>query len=222
MSIFLFIFLHIAGVRSGLLCFYAIAVLGIIYYIYTEKKYVIGISLLVAFFAFPILLIAFLPSAQLKIETTLVDIKGFSDPKNANLHSLHNRLFSYKISADVWAKDWVFGSGMGNLEREIAVEYTRNYTFIHFDKWLMPHSQFLYYGAGGGILACLYFCFSFYVPLFMNHNYKNKLLLIHYIIATISFLFEATLETQVGTAYVVTFVFLPLYFAGNNRSADNT
>ncbi len=43
-SLFLILFLHIAGVRSGLLSFYLVTGLSIIYYTFTKKRYILGIE----------------------------------------------------------------------------------------------------------------------------------------------------------------------------------
>ncbi len=221
-SIFLILFLHIAGVRSGLLSFYLVTGLSIIYYSFTQKKYILGASLLSFCLMFPILTFFILPSAKQKVQTTISDLQSFKKGYNANFHSLHNRVISYDVGLKVWADDIWFGAGIGNLKREVNKKYVHHYDFMRFEKRLMPHNQYIRYGAAFGIIGFLIFLFSFYFPLFYNQNYKHVLLLIHYVIVSISFLFEGTLETQLGAAYVLTFILFPIYFFNRAKTCPPT
>lgn len=218
MGIFLIVFSHLSGVRSGLLAFYVIIGLAVLYFIIKEKKIVLGLSIAGGTIMLIVCMVLFSPRVQQKIKTTFEDLETFDDKNEANYNSLHNRVVSYEVGMMVWEKGKIFGVGSGNLEREVYTIFSKDFQHIFLEKRIMPHSQYIYYGAAYGIVGLCIFLFSFYAPLFMNKNYKDLLFTIHYIIISISFLVEATLETQLGSLFCFVFIFFPLYFLGNNES----
>ena len=217
MGIFLIIFSHLSGVRSGLLAFYVIVGLAVLYFIIKEKRIALGLSIAGGTIMLIVCMVLFSPRVQQKIKTTFEDLETFDDKHEANFNSLHNRVVSYEVGMKVWEKGKWFGVGSGNLEREVYIIFSKYYDHIFLPKRIMPHSQYIYYGAAYGIIGLCLFLFSFYYPLFTSHNYKNSLFGIHYIIISISFLVEATLETQLGSLFCFVFIFFPLYFLGNNE-----
>lgn len=222
MSLFLVIFAHISGVRSGLLSLYILISLSILYFIFKRKKYLLGGGILIISCLIPIITFLFVPSVKTKINITIEDLNSMNKEKDANRYSLHNRIISYKVGLKIWEEDVLFGVGSGNLHRKVLKTYIHHYDSIYPEKRILPHNQYIYIGASLGIVGLAIFLFSFYYPLLMNENYKNTLLMIHYIIISISFLAESTIETQLGTAYTLTFIFLPLFFMEKNVTIPPT
>ena len=89
--------------------------------------------------------------------------------------------------------------------------YNRDHPTIAEQNQIIPHNQFIYYLAATGILGVLIFCASFFYPLLYVWKEKIFSAMVNYIIATLSFMVEPTLETQLGVAVAVTFILLPLW-----------
>ncbi|MCP4521476.1 MAG: O-antigen ligase family protein [Cytophagales bacterium] len=204
--LFLILFIHISGVRSGLLSFYSTVGLGTIYFMIRQKKYILGIGIIATLLFTPLIAYKTLPSVQQKVETTLVDLNSLENEYNANFQSLHNRIVSYKVGWRVFKENPILGTGVGNFKRACLTVYARQFSFIHLNKRLHPHNQFLYVAGSMGIVGLLLFCILFYAPLWKFKLYKHSLILIFYFIMTISFLSEATLSTQLGTTFCMVFV----------------
>lgn len=211
-AILLITFLHISGVRSGILAFYALTSTYIIYIILKFRKYKLAISLFVISVIVGTLCYNFVPSVNEKIANTVKDIKKsplFNDSANvdmndANVYSLTGRIYSYKVGMEIFINKPFTGVGIGNLRKETQRHYQLNYPLI--TNYLLPHNQFIRYLAAFGIIGFIIFLLCFYYPLIKNRY--NTLLWGHYLIISISFLVEGTLETQLGISIVLLFLYL--------------
>ena len=84
----------------------------------------------------------------------------------------------------------------------------------------MPHNQYIFTMVGFGAVGTLIFYFGFYGILFFK-PYRNDLIIcIQFLIVSISFLFETTLETQLGNNFSLSFLIIPLYFLISNDGRE--
>ena len=206
----LFVFLHLLAVRSGLLAFYVLLMLALAYSLFVNKMLRSGLLLALLLVLVPILSFLFLPTFKEKLHNTLYDLSQRHDETKANNYSLTGRLYSYRVGVAVWQQRPVIGWGMGHMQPALQQTYKSLFPGIRPEAYLIPHNQFLYYlGLLGGI-GLIIFLVSFYYPLGAYFRQADVLYGIHYFIITLSFLFEPTLETQVGLIYSLIFILLPL------------
>jgi O-antigen ligase len=92
----------------------------------------------------------------------------------------------------------------------ISHTYQSLYPGIRPQAYRIPHNQFLYYLGLLGAVGLMVFLVCFYYPLWAYFRQADVLLPVHYLIVSVSFLFEPTLETQVGLLYCLLFMLLPL------------
>lgn len=207
-GILLFTFLHIFSVRSGLLAIYVLILIEFYKFIFIKKQYKTGVlslffSLLIGFTTFLLS-----PTIRNKVENTRSDISN-SGNGNINNQSLGSRMASCHIALDIAdSTSWLMGSGLGDL-RDLS-DYMWYTKYPDVTKKIIPHNQFLFYLAATGIIGLLAFVFCLLFPLLYNSNYKHPLLSIHYIIMFIALMFEAFFQTQLGVAYCLIFILLPL------------
>jgi O-antigen ligase len=209
-TLFLFAFLHVLAVRSGLAAFYAVVLLALAYGVRARRTRKLALALGLLLLLVPVLSFLFLPTFKEKLNYTLYDLAQRHDQTKANNYSLTGRLYSYKVGLAVWQQRPLIGWGMGNIQPAIRHTYQSLFPGIGPQAYRIPHNQFLYYlGLLGGIgLFC--FLVSFYYPLWAYWRQADVLLSVHYLIISVSFLFEPTLETQVGLLYGLLFALLPL------------
>ncbi|MBW8051696.1 MAG: O-antigen ligase family protein [Cytophagales bacterium] len=208
MLITLFIFLHFLAVRSGLLAFYALAFSYTLFYIIKKKAncfiilFILLSSPIISYFA--------IPTFQNKFQNTVTDLAKIENKSTISDYSVSSRIVSYKAAFELIKKKPLTGTGIGNIKREMAKIYIAKFPYIKKHRRLMPHNQYLRYLVGFGIIGLSIFLFSFYYPLIYQYNYKNLILLTHYLIISISFLFEGTLNTQLGLNFTLIFILVPL------------
>ncbi len=206
-TIFLFIGIHILTVRSGLVCLYlAIAVLGV-RFIWLTKRYILLLGLFGFIFLVPSLAYYFVPSVQNKIHYALYDLEQFRGGKGSN-YSDSERIGSILAGLKVGNDNPVLGCGYGDLDRDVNIAYRE--VFPQEKEPKIPHNQYVMTYAGLGIVGlCLFICATFY-PVFYQKNYKDSIFLGLNVILICSFLAEATIETQAGTAMYCLFLCMGL------------
>jgi O-antigen ligase len=223
-GIFIFIFLHILSVRSGLLAFYISVFVIILSYIFQKKKYLNGIVLLSLMVITPILMYFAVPTIRNKIDYMIRDISIFMNMKGkgnkANDYSDSNRLLSIKLGIELGNTSPWIGLGLGDVRNEIFKAYTTKYPKVREDRRLIPHNQFVYvYMAVGGI-GLLLFCFFCFYPLFLKSSYSGILFISTNTIFISSYLSESTLENQLGVYLFITF-YLITYFIDRETNQQN-
>lgn len=213
-SVFLFIFLHILSVRSGLLGMYFTVFILLAYLLKKGSKKIV-IPVFLGLLLLPVLSYFVAPTFRNKVSNTIEDLKRINNDHSANDYSLAGRIVSYKVAWEIIKENPFTGIGQANLKSEVKQTYSEEFPQIEDDGTgiLLPHNQFLLILASTGISGLIIFSVFFYAPLFINRNYRNPLISVPYVIITVSFLFEGTLETQTGSLIALVFIFLPLYHA---------
>lgn len=215
-SLFLFLFLHLLSVRSGLLAFYILTLVIAFGYALKTKKYkFVGIALL-TFAMLPVISFFTIGTFKNKVANTLEDLHNTKYEYYANFHSLTARVFSYKVAWHLIQENPVVGVGIGNLEREVQKTYIENYSEIVPAWRIKPHNQYINYLTAFGIVGLSLFMIGFYGVLFYKKYRTNLILLVNFLIISISFLFESTLETQLGGNFAICFLIIPLYYIIGN------
>ncbi|MCB0533634.1 MAG: O-antigen ligase family protein [Lewinellaceae bacterium] len=204
-TIFLFVFIHVLAVRSGLLTLYAAIVVLLIRHILKTQYYKPALAVLLALFLLPIGAYFAFPSLQSKLDYMRYDLMMYSSNGGA-YYADSGRITSLKVGWDIWERYPVFGAGAGNLKREVQQEFDAHYP--GFEQALMPHNQFLFVAAGTGVVGLVLFLYAFFYPLFYRKNYRNDLLLAFYTISFTAFLIEHTIENSLGVGFFVFFLTL--------------
>jgi O-antigen ligase len=217
-GIFLFIFLHIYSVRSGLLSLYFIIFWELIQYIFIKKQFkkaIIGLLLILGIGSITMWMS---PTVRNKVANSTKDIETIKNNGSANNQSLASRLISYKNAFQIASESSVlFGCGLGDIEdinnQIFAVKYPE------IDKKILPHNQFLFFYAAIGLIGLLCFMICFYYPLSVNFLRTNRIIFTQYILMSTFFIVEAPLETQLGVGFSLLFLLLPMQESNNHLTS---
>ncbi|MEI6311849.1 MAG: O-antigen ligase family protein [Bacteroidota bacterium] len=217
----LVICIHVLSVRSGILslyiCLMAIASYIIIYY----KKYLLGLCIITFIIIAPIVSYSLIPSVQNKINYMLWDLDQMKN-NNAKNYSDAERITSIVAGWKIVQKHPLIGVGTGDLKQKMNQVYEQDYKWLANKNRKMPHNQWVWLWASNGILGVLSLLFSILYALFYRKQYKNILLICFFIITISSFLYEHTLQTQVGVAfYVVSLLIMLNYLRGKENVDEN-
>lgn len=207
LSIYLFVFLHLLSVRSGLVVLYTSIFLMGLRFIFYSRRYLLGFTLVLCLAFLPILAFYTIPSLQQKIRYSLYDMDQYRKGNIANL-SDSERLISIKAGLALAKRNLWIGQGAGDLKKEVKKYYEENHSQISHPK--LPHNQLISVLAGTGIIGLSLFLFAFFFPLWYNRNYKNEFLLVLYVIVFFSFFVENTIENAIGVAFFCLFLLIGL------------
>lgn len=213
-TIFLFVFIHILSVRSGLLILYLSIFLLVFRFIFISQKFFLGLGMIVGLCIFGFFALETIPSLKSKVNYMRYDFEQYLKGNNQN-YSDAERLISMEAGIKIGNQNPVFGVGAGDLKSEVSVLYKKDFPEISKPK--MPHNQLISVYAGSGILGLAIFLFAFFYPLWYRKNYQDILFTILHLIVFCSFFMENTLETAVGVAFYILFLLFGLnYLNGKN------
>lgn len=210
LSSFLFIFIHVFSVRSGLLALYAVITVELLQIILVKKQTKLALiaALAIGFTGGITLFVS--PTVRNKIANTAQDIQVVKENKSANNQSLASRMISYKNALQIAKENSIWwGCGLGDIQDLNNEIFAKQYPEV--TKKILPHNQFLFYFAALGLIGLLLFILLFYYPLFYQKAWQSPILLVQYTILSFAFMFEAPLENQLGVAFSIIFILLPLH-----------
>jgi O-antigen ligase len=211
MTAFLFVFIHILSVKSGIVCLYFALGVLLLRYIYVSKKILLGGALLLALMLLPLLAYHSIPSLKQKIGYMTYDLMQYQKGAGG-IYADSGRITSLKVGLELFQRSPIFGVGAGNLDREVRHLYAEKYP--DYVQALMPHNQFLFVMAGTGLFGFFFLVVAFFVPLFYRQAYRHFFFLGFYMISLMAFILEHSIENAAG---VGTFVFFVVVVLGSCR-----
>ncbi len=214
-SAFLFLFLHLLSVRSGLAAFYITAGILILHKAWMSRRYFAGMAMIALMAAVPLIAYYTIPSFKAKIDYSLYDRWVRQQDMSQSEYSDGARVMSLKVGLEIGREHPLLGIGAGNLRQEVKNRYALKFEEPIEPK--MPHNQFVSVFAGTGILGLVLFLIAFFFPLFYKKAYQNTMFLSFNIIVLLSFLVENTIENAIGIAFYLFFLLLNLNYQTSQR-----
>lgn len=196
--VLLFLFQHLLAVRSGIVTMYAAGLLGLLWLGWYQQKWKIALGAALGAFALGVACLLLFPTLQNKVTNTRTDAAQMESVQAANNYSMTARVYSYQAAWTIIRKHPLLGVSKVRLADAMAQEYTYRFPEIEPDRYVLPHNQFIYNLAAYGVLGLLVFVLGYYYSLRVALRRHNILLLLIYLILTISFVVEYTLESNIG------------------------
>ena len=212
MCIYLFLFLHLMAVRSGLFLCYFILTLAILNQIRIVKKYILLVPIFLLIIGTPILAYNFIPSFYAKMGYMRFDLTKFNRGEGKN-YSDSERIYSIMAGIKLFKENPLLGTGIGDLRIESG-KLMEDQLGKKSDKY--PHNQFVYTLAGMGLLGFLFFLMAYFSS-WTLFAAKKWLFIFLALLILFSFLVENTLERSYSIAFFCFF-----YGAGILRSSEKS
>ncbi len=212
-TLFLFLFIHLLSVRSGIVALYVALFLLAARYLLASRRYILGLGILAALIVMPVFAYQYVPSFRAKVDYMRWGLIKFREGEGA-AYADTGRIVSLKVGWELARRHPVFGAGAGNLQHEVEKVFDEAYP--QMPEPLVPHNQFLFVLAGTGAVGLLLFLVALFFPFLYNHNYRHPFLLGFYGIILTAFMIEHTIENSMGVGF---FVFFLLLFLNKERSS---
>ncbi len=217
LTLFLFIFIHVLSVRSGVISLYlALFVLGV-FYVFIKKKYLPGLGGIVAVLVLPVVAYLAVPSFKIKVDYARWDYLQFVQGIGENYPD-SERFTSMQVGLEIAKSNPLLGVGAGDLRQEVRRKYEMDYAGKYNFK--MPHNQLISVLAGTGLIGLALFLTGFFFPLFYRKNFRNPLFLALHAVVFMSFFVENTIENNFGVSLFLFFLLIGLNYLSNNAAAN--
>ena len=204
----LFLFQHLLAVRSGLVTLYAAGLATLVWLGCARGQWRAALSGLALAAGLGVGSLQLFPTLQNRIADTRFDTEQVGSAQAANNFPVTARIYSYEVAWDLIRQHPLLGVSKVRLEAEVASQYSYRYPEITKDHYLLPHNQFLYNLLAYGVVGLLLFLLGYYYPLWVALRTGNVLVTLQYLILTLSFMVEYTLETQIGVLTGLFFLLL--------------
>jgi len=215
MTGFLFFFIHVLSVRSGILVLYASFLFLSFRFAFSQKNYLISLASVITLFFTPAIAYNSIEGFKQKVDYTIWDWQQYY--YDLPLRSSDaSRLISFKVGLEICQKEKWLGVGAGDLRKEVHKIYDEKFPEITDKK--MPHNQFISVCAGMGIIGLAVFILAFFFPLFYKKIKPDALFITLHLIIFASFLTENTIENSVGVGFYVFFLLLGIHFLNTKNT----
>ena len=217
--LFLFLFLHLLSVKSGLLVLYICLAFGIVQYIWKQKAYLLGALGLGLLVSVPIIAHQTIPTFKNKITYFMYDMSMFRQGQGAQ-YSDSGRLASIHAGWEIAQDHILWGVGTANIRDEVSRFFSEQYP--NYPEVFMPQNQFLYTWAAAGIFGMLLIVFAFVFPIIYQQNYRHWLFLNFQLSIFVIIMIEHALENAVGVAHYLFFslLFLSMLYGSAEQSVS--
>ncbi len=155
---------------------------------------------------------------QSLIEEFIWGYKIYEKSGNPNGSSMMQRYEYLKASLQLIKKNWLFGTGTGDLQQAFNQYYTETNSPLLPELRLRAHNQFISIFISFGIFGFVLFLVALFYPPWACKKYNAYLFLIFFVISFVSMLTDDTLETQAGVSFFSFFIAFLLYASPETNS----
>jgi O-antigen ligase len=205
--LFLFLFLHILSVRSGIVGLYLVLLFSLGWYVWHTRRWGIGLIALIILLLVPAIARETMPSFRMRVDYMIWDWQQYRQ-NSGNSYSDAERMISLRVGWQLWQEHPWFGIGAGDLPTEVQRVVDARYP-QYSDAPKLPHNQFLYILTGTGLFGLALSLLAFFGPIAVRCYRQYYLFAAFQILAFTSFLVEYTIETAIGVAF---YIFYTLWF----------
>lgn len=145
------------------------------------------------------------PYLKKRFYELVCELEEYRNNGNINGHSFTMRLFYLKSAVSVIKSNPIIGVGTGDVQGAMNEEYSRSASPLDKEWYKRPHNQFVTITVALGFAGLIIFLFSLLYPIVTLRNQLSTLYYLFFCSAIISFMFEDTLETQIGLSFFAVF-----------------
>jgi O-antigen ligase len=198
------LYIHILSAKTGILAFYLVTCLFVIYMLFSLEYKRIGIIILLCCMTLPFVMYTLFPSFKNKIGYVRYTFDQMGNTEKQAYVSDEGRLISYEYALESIRKYPLIGVGLGDVYQEMAVRYDKDFKGQHI-KVLLPHNQFLMVGMAVGVFGMVYLIVMLFFILKIVR--KNDFLYFSFcLIMLMTMMIEPLFETQFGTCIFLFFL----------------
>jgi O-antigen ligase len=203
--ILMFVFIHVLSVRSGIVTLYAALLFSVFRFVVRTRRWKAGLVTLLIIIVTPVIAVFSIPSLQQRLAYMAWDWQQYQRDDGDN-YSDSERWVSFSAGIQLWRENPWLGVGTGDLPMEIQRVANQRFPKYTIEPKL-PHNQFIYILAGTGLIGFLLSMLALLWPI-VTGGYRHFYLFATFqIIILISFLVEYTVETSIGVAYYLFYLF---------------
>lgn len=144
-------------------------------------------------------------SLEGRLHEILWEIQTYRETGDANGHSLTQRFEYWKTAAGIIQQNALVGVGTGDVQLAFDEQYEKTNSRLQKQFRFRAHNQYLSITVAFGLIGLVWFLVTLIYPMFKLKKTGDFLYVTFFVVATVSFLTEDTLETQAGVTFYAFF-----------------
>lgn len=176
----------------------------LIYYIYSRKKYTLGIAGILLMTIMIYSVIRFVPAISDRVNTAISAITNTTVDKTES-ESTAVRLLIWNACNQVISENKYFGTGTGDAKDELLKEYEKQGMTGALEHKLNTHNEFYQVFVSLGLIGFTLLLGNLLIPLIFAFKIHHTMYLFFLLIIVFNFLSESMLETQAGVMFYAYF-----------------
>ncbi len=216
-ALFLLVMVHVLSVRSAIFSLYA----GLLVFLCAYAKqwgYRRTGMLFLGLIVVVVILFTSIPSLENKVKYMRYDIMKYTEAQHLDA-SDGMRIRSWKAAVSVAQEQSFFGVGYGDVYDAMQAWYIQHFPDLQQTQQKLPHNQILWWWVTLGWLGAVLSVGALLFPLFKFWSKSNWLFKVFYMVLFTSFLWEPTLEEQMGTGLCVVWLVLLIHHVSGKENA---
>ncbi|MBO0357127.1 O-antigen ligase family protein [Hymenobacter sp. BT186] len=194
----MFIIMHVLAYRTGLMVLYAMLLFDAVILIMLQRRFVLGVLVLVAMVGLPLGAYLTLEPIQGRVAVTLEDIDQYQSGRNINDYSLAKRFAAWETATIIAREHPWLGVGMADVDAAMLGQYSYHNFGLKPKNWVMTHNQYLEYLVGGGAVGLLLWLLVLFGP-FLQPALRQNPYVIHFLLMmSVANLVDSLLQMQIG------------------------
>lgn len=159
-------------------------------------------------------------SLEGRLHEILWEVQTYRETGDANGHSLTQRFEYWKTAAGIIKANALMGVGTGDVQLAFDEQYEKTNSSLQKQFRFRAHNQYLSITVAFGLIGLLWFLITLIYPMVHLKKAGDFLYVTFFVVATVSFFTEDTLETQAGVTF---YAFFNTFFLFCTRgSSDRT
>jgi O-antigen ligase len=207
LAVYLFYFLHLLSVRSGLAIGYAGILLLCLLYIRHLRRWkqfaMLGILVLAPLLAYKVM-----PGFEQKINYSIYDFGKFNQGDGTE-YSDSERWQSWRAGIVIGNQHPFFGTGPARFKDELQTYYQTEFKRESFSR---PHNQFINVFTCFGLFGLTVFILTLIYPMTLSSFWNPPVIPVLFIMQLLSMFVEHPLDTTVGTSLFLLLTLLGLNY----------
>ena len=197
-ALWLIIYLHLLGAKTGLLGVYIIVLPLLIWKLMEARLKQLALPVLLGACCLPVVAYFSFSTFRARVQYVLFEQQNWESKDFAGGFSDQNRLLSIKSGWYVFKQHWLTGVGYGDIRTETAKWYATEAPDVPSSEQFLPLNQWVTSGSGAGVGAVVLFTVVMLFPFFQKEWRQNKQALFFLLFMNIIFLYETTIDDQFG------------------------
>jgi O-antigen ligase len=136
-----------------------------------------------------------------RLDRVLFEYESFRTGQNPNGHSVFQRIEFWKAGSGIISNNFWWGVGIGDVNRAFADQYNAMNSPLDEVHRLRAHNQWMTVWITSGLSGFLVFVLAWFTLFRRSSHARTMLFTAFFIIASLSFVTEDTLESQAGVSF---------------------